>query len=135
MSQHKIVLALNKRNEANKQLLALAAVEVAFRLGLKADAHAQTCINFLDYRDANGNAHSPISALSLVVMRGKSGELNKLAQGASEHAIMGEAVGALDLIPQEPAKVADADEGLLAVAVLGGAEALAPLTRRLSVWS
>ena len=84
---HKITLALNKRISDETGLLKCAII-AALSLGTSASEKQRSSMKFMNYVDANDQDHSYVSALSLVVMRGKSGELKKFYNNATEKGIV-----------------------------------------------
>ncbi|MGH2414652.1 MAG: DUF2000 domain-containing protein [Microcystaceae cyanobacterium] len=78
---HKIVAVINKNLEHGVALNAIAHMS----LGLAARAakerpQALEEMQFLNFQDKDGGDHAFISALSLIVLRGKSSEIQKLRQ-------------------------------------------------------
>jgi hypothetical protein len=95
-------------------------------------------MQFLTFEDADGKKHEGISALSLIVMKGKSGELRKFRDAARTAGVLLAEVSretfethpefgvSADAIPSE--------QQLIAIAAFGEIPALNAATGRLSLW-
>lgn len=95
-------------------------------------------MQFLDFQDADGEKHESISALSLIVMKGKSGELRKFRDAARGSGILTAEVSrkTLEAHPELGIDVAGipVEQELVAVAAFGETQALNSTTGRLSLW-
>ena len=83
---HKFVAIVNKNLEIGKALNAIAhscAGLVAF-----APEEVKEKMSFIDFEDKDGSLHESISGLSLIVLRGKNGEIKKLRQQFIENNIL-----------------------------------------------
>ena len=138
---HKIVVAVNKALDAGVALNAAAhsAIGLAARVATEAPGGLEA-FNLKDYVDADGNPHDCISALSLIVLRGSNGDLRKLRRSLREEGIL-----CVDFTHQmtgdtyveqleRSAATSEQDLQYYAVAALGPADEINPLTRRLSLW-
>lgn len=98
-------------------------------------------MKFIDYPDGSGESHPSISARSLIVLRGKAGDLRKLRAGCKEKGLLfvdfhDQMTG--DTYIEQLDRTARTPESELiyyAVAAFGLADELDPLTRHLSLWN
>jgi Protein of unknown function (DUF2000) len=116
---HKFTLALRKNGD--EQLLLEAAAKVALALGTRGSDRDVQDMRLLEFEDAGGWKHTHISALSLIVMKAKAGELERLRATASE-------AGLPVAFAQDPAGE------LAAVMAFGEKAVINPMTARLSLW-
>jgi len=138
---YKIAVAVNKSLEPGVALNAVAHAS----LGLAAKAsrdHAEvfTGFDFQNYADADGGDHDFILARSLIVLRGRNGELRRLREDARREGLV-----SVDFTHQmtgdtfveqlvRSAATPSAEFQYYAVAVAGPVDELDPLTRKLSLW-
>ncbi|CAH0353133.1 DUF2000 family protein [Aquabacterium sp. CECT 9606] len=116
---HKFTLALRKNSD--EQLLLEAAANAALALGGSAKAEDVVHMHLLEFEDASGWCHANISALSLIVMKAKVGELNRLQDSAVESSLL-----------MRVHKDSAGDP--LAVIVFGEKVLVNPMTSKLSLW-
>lgn len=117
----KLALVLDKRAAASELLAATWRAAAQLLAELPPTPREALC--FLDFRDAAGQLHSPISALPLVVLRGKAADIRKAlaaADGGDVHTV---AVPGLD------------GDTFRAVLFFGAGADVDPLTRRFSLWT
>lgn len=139
VSTDKIVVAVNKALEPGVALNAAAhaALGLAGKLALSGSSER---LRLLDYSDQDGEPHDLISALSLVVLRGRNTDLRNLRR-----ALRSANLCTVDFTNQmtgetyveqlaRSASTPEAELEYYAVAAFGTAEELNPLTRKLSLW-
>ncbi len=135
---HKFVIALNKKLEPG--VVINAAAHVALGLVSSATEELRSNMKFIDFVDADGIVHPRISALSLIIMRGKNGELRKLRNAALEtglHCIdfLETMTGNTYVEQLEKTKATKTDDLVFyGVGVFGEIEKVNPLTKKLSLW-
>lgn len=86
VTDYKFVIILNKKLETGAVLNASA--HIALGLRNRATLEANKNMKFLDFIDNDGGLHPSISALSLIVLRGTSGEIRKARNVAIAHDIL-----------------------------------------------
>lgn len=136
---HKFIVALNKTLDPGVAMNAAAHMSLA--MANLASAEERAAMRFIDYLDGDGDSHRSISALSLIVMRGKAGELKKLRANARTMGLL--VVDFLESMTGdtyvEQLKRTRETNGDAAhyygVAVFGPKEKVDALTKRLSVWT
>lgn len=141
MSEKKIVLVINKNLEPG------VALNAATHLGLglhgmlfslqKPDVES---INFQNYKDADGNDHAFVSALPLIVLRGKSGEIRKCRNALQEanlpfvdytNCMVG---GTYTEQIERARSTSESEIEYYAICAIGSKEELDPITRKFSLW-
>ncbi len=137
-SDYKFVVALNEKCDVG--VILNAASHACLGLIAQASEEDRKKMSFISFTDANGNVHPSISGLSLIVLKGKNGELRKLRSQVLEqnflcvdfiHTMTG------DTYKEQLEKTAATPEEELlyyGVAVFGEKLKLDPLTKRLSLW-
>lgn len=83
---HKFIAVVNKNLEIGKALNAIA--HSCAGLVALAPEEAKEKMSFIDFKDKDGFLHASISGLSLIVLRGKNGEIKKLRQKLIENNIL-----------------------------------------------
>ncbi len=137
---YKIVVALNKNLDVGVALNAAAHVALGLAGKGCAMSGAIEAFDFRDYADADGGSHDHISALSLIVLRGRNGELRSLRTEARSVGLL-----TVDFTNQmtsdtyieqleRSAATPEADLEYYAVAIFGNSSEVDPLTRKLSLW-
>jgi hypothetical protein len=120
-----------------------AASHTALGLAAKAAAdHPDVAakMSFLDFRDADGGSHAPISGLSLVVLEGRAAGLRRFrAEALATGLLVNDFVSAMtgDTYAEQLERVSGTKEEELeyyAVAAFGRRDALDPLTKKFSLW-
>jgi hypothetical protein len=134
----RVVVLLNKNLDPGVALNAIAHLGMSIANVVGELGRAR--LKFLDYIDKDGHVHPGISARSLIVLRGKPGELRKLRQEAIASRILnvnftntmtgGTYKDQLERTSATP----EAELEYFGVAVFGRAEEIAGLTRRYSLW-
>ncbi|MHC2394993.1 hypothetical protein ACVMFA_007210 [Bradyrhizobium liaoningense] len=132
---HKFTLALNKRVE-DTTVLFMEVIRAALSVGTNATAEERNAMQFLNFLDADGNDHRDISALSLIIMRGTSGELKKFGDSARERRLryvsITKNMSANSATPAAGNKPAEPE--YVAVLAFGGKSDVESATGRLSLW-
>lgn len=134
----KVVIILNERVDAGRLMNACAHVALGFGASRTADQSAS--LRLLDYKDAAGESHSCISALSIVVLKANANQLRTLRQKAREAG-----VSCIDFVSTmtegsfldqlERTKWTSPDELVyFGVLLFGTHEELRPLTRKYSLF-
>ena len=134
MLRHKFTLALNEKLDPN--VLKRATVIAASRLIRVAGNNDLQNMQFLTFEDADGAKHEGISALSLVVMKGKSGELRKFREAAADGATRSSVIMREDLLKVSgvEASAIPPEQEWVAVLAFGEIPALNAAAKKLSVW-
>ncbi len=135
-TQYKFVIAINKTIDIGVAMN--AASHVALSIASQATDEQKKLMSFITYTDGNGIEHKAISGLSLIVLRGKPGELKKLVNAAREqgmlHSDFIETMTGDTYVEQLERTKATQEPVYYAVAVFGKKEAIDPLTKRLSLY-
>ena len=136
MLRHKFTLALNEKVSADI-LPKAAAIACASLVASAKPGHIED-MKFLEFVDADGVVHDHISALSLIVMKGKSGELRKFRDAAlMERVLVAEVTRETIMASPEigiDASQIPTEQEYLAVAAFGEIPSLNKTTGRLSLW-
>jgi len=135
---HKFVIVLNKKISPAVALNACAHMTAT--LVALADAQTRRYMSFMDYTDADGNAH-PVSALSLVVLSAKNSSQLRTARlevirAGLPHADFTETM-TKDTFVEQMARTQDTRENDLdywGLCVFGAKQAVDPITRKFSLW-
>ncbi|MGF6413977.1 DUF2000 family protein [Paraburkholderia sp. MM5482-R1] len=130
---HKFTIALRKG--ADETVLLESVAVAALRLGFRASEEDAESMSFLAFIDADGNAHDYISALSLIVMKGKASELRQFRSAAAErgvHVTNGKLAAQEDARGSTPATLQHSD--FQTVIVFGAKEVVNPMTSKMSLW-
>lgn len=137
-SKNKIVAVLNKNLEVGVALNAIAHMSA----GLVASANEETRreMSFIDYPDKDNINHKSISALSLIVLRGKSGEIKKAINQAKEAGLHN-----IDFIEtmtgdtykeqlERTANTPNEEVNYYGMMMFGEKTLIDPITKKLSLW-
>ena len=135
---HKFAVILNKKIEPGTALNACAHMTAT--LVARADTETRNYMSFVDYLDANGNAH-PVSALSLVVLSAKNSNQIRTArleaiEASLPYADFTQSMTGDTFVEQMDRTGALREEDLdyWGVAIFGLKEAIDPITRKFSLW-
>lgn len=84
--KYKFVAVINEKIEIGKALNAIAHMS----LGLVniADEETKEKMSFIDFPDKNNESHKSISGLSLIVLKGRNGEIKKIRKKFEEENIL-----------------------------------------------
>lgn len=135
---YRLVVILNKRIETGKVMNALAHA-VAGAVNLAGESGRQA-LKFIKFIDLEAQEYPDISARSFIILRGSDGDLRKVRQRALEAGLpavcfVETMTGGTYLEQLERTKVTPTSSlAFYAVAVLGKAEALNPITKKYSLW-
>ena len=134
---YKFIVALNKTIEPGVALNATAHVSLS--ICAQASPEQKSLMSFIPYEDGNGFEHPSISALSLIVLRGRPIDLKKLHEAAQEKEILcadfiQTMTGGTYADQLEKTKETT-DITYYAVALFGRKEEIDSLTKRLSLYS
>ena len=135
---HKFVAIVNKDIEVGKALNAIA--HSCAGLVASANDELKEKMSFIDFEDMDGFNHKSISGLSLIVLRGKNGELKKARAGFIENNIhftdFTETMTG-DTYKEQIDKTKETnDENMkyYCVVAFGEKEVLDPITKKFSLW-
>ena len=138
MNNNKFVLVLNKQLPAGVALNAAAHLSASLVSASTDDQIKE--MNFIDYVDKNNNIYPNISALSLIVLRGKSNDIKKIRNKCIEDNIkfcsfLETMTGETYVEQLEKTLQKAYDEiNFYGIMLFGEREIITPLTRRLSLW-
>ncbi len=138
INDYKFVIALNKKCEPG--VVINAASHMALGLVGQASEEQKQNMKFIEFTDKDGNKHANISALSLIVLRAKNGELRKLRNQASDKGLLcvdftETMTGGTYLEQLEKIKsTAEADLTYYGVAIFGPKNEVEAITKKLSLW-
>lgn len=135
---HKFVVVLNKKIPPAAALNACAHMTAT--LVARADDQTKGHMSFVDYTDADGNAH-PVSALSLVVLSAKNSSQLRAARleviRAGLSYVDFTATMTQDTFVEQMNRTQATREGDLdywGLCVFGPKQAVDPITRKFSLW-
>lgn len=134
ITTHKFTLALNK--SIGEDLLYEVAAKAALSLSSAGSAEDIDKMRFLSFSDADGHEHTHVSALSLIVMRGKAGELRKFRESAKDAGLPFVDITRSMLIGDSMDKrvSADREPEYLGVMVFGDKDRVNSTTGKMSLW-
>ncbi|MDR0931192.1 MAG: DUF2000 domain-containing protein [Clostridiales bacterium] len=135
---HKFVAIVNEKVEVGKIMNAVSHAS----LGLvnKVSEGEREKISFISYTDKDGVAHDNISALSLIVLKGRNGEIKKCRKAFVEEGIP--FVDFLETMTgdtykeqlDKTAEIATDEHNYFALVAFGEIEKINPITRKLSLY-
>lgn len=135
---HKFVAVVNKDLEIGKALNAIA--HSCAGLVASAPEELKEKMSFVDFTDKDGSIHKNISGLSLIVLRGKNGEIKKLRRNLIENNVLytdfTETMTG-DTYKEQLEKTLETTEENMkyfCVVAFGEKEILNPLTKKFSLW-
>jgi hypothetical protein len=138
---YKFVVALNKTIPEGKAINAAAHAVAGLTAKVVSDAPSLTpAMQFLDFTDAAGEVFPFVSARSLIVLRGRGGELRKLRESlASTNAVTVAFIEGMtgDTYVEQLQRVSETDPEshiYYAVAAFGTRSDIDQFTRKLSLW-
>lgn len=135
---HKFVAVVNKNLEIGKAMNAIAH-SCAGLVGM-APNDLKEKMSFIDFIDKDGQIHKSISGLSLIVLRGKNGELKKLRESFIENNVLftdfTETMTGDTYKEQldKTLETSNEDMNYFCITAFGKKEILDPLTRKFSLW-
>ena len=135
---HKFVVVVNKNLEIGKAMNAIAH-SCAGLVGA-APKELKEKMSFIDFTDKDDSIHKSISGLSLIVLRGKNGEIKKLRNEFIENDIL-----FTDFIEtmtgdtykeqlDKTLETSSEDMNYFCIATFGEKESIDPLTKKFSLW-
>lgn len=135
---HKFVAVVNKDMEIGKALNAIA--HCCAGLVASASDDIKEKMSFIDFIDKDNSLHRSISGLSLIVLRGKNGEIKKLRKNFIDNKILftdfTETMTG-DTYKEQLDKTLETNEENMKYFCLvgfGTKEELDPLTKKFSLW-
>ena len=135
-TDYKCVIAVNKAIDIG--IAMNAASHIALSIAAQASDEQKKLMSFIDFEDGAGGVHPSISGLSLIVLRGKNGELRKLATAARDKGILyADFIETMtgDTYIEQLERTKNTQEPVYyAVALFGKKEDIDPLTKRLSLY-
>ena len=135
---YKFVVVVNKNLEIGKAMNAIAH-SYAGLVGV-APKELKEKMSFIDFIDKDGSIHKSISGLSLIVLRGKNGEIKNLRNEFIENDILfTDFVETMtgDTYKEQLDKTLETsseDMNYFCIAAFGKKESLDPLTKKFSLW-
>lgn len=135
---HKFVAVVNKNLEIGKALNAIA--HSCAGLVALAPEEVKEKMSFIDFVDKDGSIHESISGLSLIVLRGKNGEIKKLRQQFIENKILHTDFTETmtgDTYKEQLNKTLETSKEEMeyfCIAAFGEKEVIDPLTKKFSLW-
>lgn len=135
---HKFVAVVNKNLEIGKALNAIAHCSLG--LAAIASEDIKEKMSFIDFEDKDSSVHKNISGLSLIVLRGKNGEIKKLRQSFADNNVLftdfTETMTG-DTYKEQLDKTKETsseDMNYFCIVGFGEKEVIDPLTRKFSLW-
>jgi hypothetical protein len=137
-NNYMFVTLINKNLDVGVALNALG--HAALELGEHLAAGQKEAMRLLELRDGDGQAHANISALSLIVLRGTSANIDALRRAA-----IARSIACVDFASdmtwdtyveqlERTAQTPEADLDYYAIVLFGPADILNPLTRKYSLY-
>lgn len=134
----KVVIVVNEKLEAGRGMNVCAHLALGFGASREADQRAD--LRLLDYKDAGGESHPNISALSLIVLKANGSQLKAVRQKAHDARIP-----CIDFVSSmtegsyvdqlaRTGSIQPEDLVYFGVLLFATAEELHPLTRRYSLF-
>ncbi len=136
--QYKFVAVINEKIEMGKALNAIA--HMGLGLANMADEEAREKMSFIDFPDKDEQAHKSISGLSLIVLKGRNGEIKKVRnQFAEENILFVDFIETMtgDTYAEQLVKTKELgteEHQYFGVLAFGEIEKINPITRKLSLW-
>jgi hypothetical protein len=136
--KYKFVAIINKNIEPGQALNAVA--HMGLGLANLTDAATREKMSFMDFPDGDGFSHQSISGLSLIVLKGKNGEIKKVRQQFVKEGILfvdftETMTGETYAEQLEKTKELGQDEhNYFGILAFGEIEKINPITKRLSLW-
>ena len=137
-AKYKIVAVINKTLPPGVALNAIAHMGAG--LGASATEEMRSQMSFIDFPDKDGVSHNSISALSLIVLRGTSGEIRKIRSAAKEkslHVVDFIETMTGDTYKEQLEKTSNVnynDINFYGVMIFGEKAIIDPITRKQSLW-
>ncbi len=136
--KYKFVAVINEKIETGRALNAIAHMG----LGLVniADEDTKEKMSFIDFPDKDNEAHKSISGLSLIVLKGRNGEIKKVRNQFKEENIM-----FVDFIETmtgdtyaeqlvKTKELAQEEHNYFGILAFGEIDKINPITKKLSLW-
>lgn len=136
--KYKFVAVINEKIETGRALNAIAHMG----LGLVniADEDTKEKMSFIDFPDKDNEAHKSISGLSLIVLKGRNGEIKKVRNQFKEENIM-----FVDFIETmtgdtyaeqlvKTRELGQEEHNYFGILAFGEIDKINPITKKLSLW-
>ncbi len=136
--QYKFVAVINEKIEMGKALNAIAHMSLG--LANIADDETKEKMSFIDFPDKDDEVHKSISGLSLIVLKGRNGEIKKVRnQLAEENILFVDFIETMtgDTYAEQLVKTKELgteEHQYFGVLAFGEIEKINPITRKLSLW-
>lgn len=136
--KYKFVAVINEKIETGKALNAIAHMG----LGLVniADEETKEKMSFIDFPDKDDEAHKSISGLSLIVLKGRNGEIKKVRNQFKEENIMFvdfiETMTGDTYVEQlvKTKELGQEEHNYFGILAFGEIDKINPITKKLSLW-
>ncbi len=136
--KYKFVAVINEKIETGKALNAIAHMG----LGLVniADEETKEKMSFIDFPDKDDEAHKSISGLSLIVLKGRNGEIKKVRNQFKEENIMFvdfiETMTGNTFAEQlvKTKELGQEEHNYFGILAFGEIDKINPITKKLSLW-
>ena len=136
--KYKFVAVINEKIETGRALNAIAHMG----LGLVniADEETKEKMSFIDFLDKDNEAHKSISGLSLIVLKGKNGEIKKVRNQFKEENIMFvdfiETMTGDTYVEQlvKTKELGQEEHNYFGILAFGEIDRINPITKKLSLW-
>ncbi len=134
----KFVAIVNKNLEPGQALNAVT--HMGLGLANLADAETREKMSFIDFPDKDNFSHQSISGLSLIVLKGKNGEIKKVRRAFAEEDILfvdftESMTGDTYAEQLEKTKgISSDDHNYFGILAFGEIDKISPITKRLSLW-
>lgn len=136
--KYKFVAVINEKIEMGKALNAIAHMG----LGLVNIANEETRerMSFIDFPDKDSESHKSISGLSLIVLKGRNGEIKKVRrQFAEQNILFTDFIETMtgDTYAEQLVKTKELgleEHNYFGILAFGEIDKINPITKRLSLW-
>lgn len=136
--KYKFVAVINEKIEMGKALNAIAHMG----LGLVniADEETRERMSFIDFPDKDNGSHKSISGLSLIVLKGRNGEIKKVRrQFVEQNILFTDFIETMtgDTYAEQLVKTKELgieEHNYFGILAFGEIDKINPITKRLSLW-
>lgn len=136
--KYKFVAVINEKIETGRALNAIA--HMGLGLVSIADEETKEKMSFIDFPDKDDEAHKSISGLSLIVLKGRNGEIKKVRNQFKEENIM-----FVDFIETmtgdtyaeqlvKTKELGQEEHNYFGILAFGEIDKINPITKKLSLW-
>lgn len=136
--KYKFVAIINEKIETGRALNAIA--HMGLGLSNIADEELREKMSFIDFPDKDNYSHKSISGLSLIVLKGRNGEIKKARRQFIEENIL--FVDFLETMTGDTyaeqlvktKELAQEDHNYFGILAFGEIDKINPITKKLSLW-